>query len=77
MCTIELRFGLKLFHEKLNDEKYLGKKLGKYYPFKLISIDRYSVEQLWTQPSTNQTEKKIYSHDRCCVYPRLLFINIF
>lgn len=76
MCTIELRFGLKLFHEKLNDEKYLGKKLGKYYPFKLISIDRYSVEQLWTQPSTNQTEKK-FILTTVVVYIRGYFLSTY
>lgn len=45
-------------------------KFEKYYLFKqppiTISIDRYSME-LWTQPSTNQTEKDLFSRPFSCV----------
>lgn len=77
MCTIELRFGLKLFHEKLNDEKYLGKKLGKYYPFKLISIDRYSVEQLWTHNHQQIKQKKKFILTTVVVYIRGYFLSTY
>lgn len=70
-------FRIEIIPWKIERWKIPWKKLGKYYPFKLISIDRYSVEQLWTHNHQQIKQKKKFILTTVVVYIRGYFLSTY